>query len=178
MTLSMIFIIVLMLVVSVPTGLINFNAGDPEAGPVHEVDEEAFLDLEARAADFPMVSPDAPEEWTPNSARRTQVDGELASVVGWVTEDDGYLQLTQTGVGLEEAVRGVDAYPREQVGTTQIAGVEVQQYASEEDEVRDLWAADAGSTRFLVSGVATAEDFSELMGAALTAEPIATTDAS
>lgn len=178
MTISMIFIIVLMLVVVVPTGLINFNTGDPDPGTVRAIDERAFLDLEARGADFPMVSPDAPAEWTANSARRTQVDGEQASVVGWVTEDDGYIQLTQTGVGLEDAVRGVDAYPRELTGTERIAGTEVQKYQSQERDVRDLWAADAGQTRLLVSGVAAEEDFRELMEAALTAEPIDVSDAS
>lgn len=176
MTLSMVFIIVLMLIVVLPTGLINFRGGEPDPGTVREIDEKAFLDLEARGADFPMVSPQVPAEWTPNSARRTQVDGESASVVGWVTEDEGYIQLTQTGVGVEDAVRGVDAYPRELVGTETIDRTEVQQYESEERDVRDLWVADAGQTRMLVSGVASTEDFHALMDAALSADPIDVSD--
>ncbi len=176
MTLSMVFIIVLMLIVVVPTGLINFRTGEPDPGTVRAIDEQAFLDLEARGADFPMVHPQVPEDWTPNSARRTQIDGEPASVVGWVTDEGGYIQLTQTGVGLEDAVRGVDAYPRELVGTETIDGTEVSKYASEEPDVRDLWVADTGQTRMLVSGVATGEDFRALMDAALGADPIDVSD--
>ena len=176
MTLSMVFIVVLMLIVVVPTGLINLKTGEPDPGTVRAIDEQAFLDLEARGADFPIVSPVAPAEWTANSARRTQVDGEPASVVGWVTEEEGYLQLTQTGVGVEDAVRGVDAYPRELSGTETIEGREVQKYESTEHDVRDLWVADTGQTRLLVSGVATEEDFRQLMDAALSAEPIDVSD--
>ena len=172
MSISMGIIVVLMVLIVLPTGLCTYSPGAPEGGPVQEVDAEAFLGLEARAADFPLIMPENPDGWVPNSARRTQVDGQPATVVGWVTDDEGYLQLTQTGVELEDAVRGVDQDPRALDRTENIDGQEVQVYSSEEGDVRDLWAVDAGESRLLVSGAADEEEFRELMAAALDAEQI------
>lgn len=172
MGISMGIIVVLMFLIVLPTGLCTYSPGAPEGGPVQEVDAEAFLGLEARAADFPLVRPEDPDGWVTNSARRTQVADEPATVVGWVTDDEGYLQLTQTGVDLEDAVRGVDPDPRGLERTESIAGQEVRIYSSEEGEVRDLWAADTGDTRLLVSGAAAEEEFRELMTAALDADEV------
>lgn len=172
MGISMSIIVVLMILIILPTGLCTYNPGAPESGPVQEVDAEAFLDLEARAASFPLVMPEDPEGWITNSARRTQVAGQPATVVGWVTDQEGYLQLTQTDVELAEAVRGIDQDPRELERTETVAGREVQVYASEEGDVRDLWVADTGETRLLITGSAAVEDFRELMAAALTADEV------
>ena len=40
------------------------------------------------------------------------------------------------------------------------------------DDVRDLWAVDAGQSRFLVTGAGTEEEFRALIEAALTAAPL------
>lgn len=172
MGISMGIIVVLMVGVVAFTGLCTFNPGAPENGPVQEVDADAFMKLEAQAASFPVVKPADPEGWVTNSARRSQLDGQPAPVVGWVTDDGGYIQMTQTDVPLEDAVANFDTDPRQLEHTEDIAGHEVQIYGSEEYEVRDLWAVDAGPTRLLFSGAAPDEEFREITADALNAEPL------
>lgn len=163
-------ITVLMVVAVGATGLCTFNPGAPEQGPVQEVDAETFLGLEARAVDYPVRYPDAPEGWIPNSARRAIIAQKPAPVVGWVTADGGFLQLTQTDAPVEQAVREVDAAPRELARTEEIDGVNVEVYSS--DGARDLWVADDGQVRFLVTGAGEDREFEELIRRALTAAPI------
>ena len=172
MVISMIVIVILTVAIVLPTGLCTFNPGQPEAGLIQEVDEEAFLGMEARAFDFAVVHPEVPEGWTPNSARRTSVNGESAPVVGYVTKDDGYLQLTQTGIALDDAVAGVDGYLRHLEDTVTINDVEVEKYTSDEEDVRDLWAFTHEGTTMLISGVAAGESFEALTTSVTNAQPI------
>ncbi|GAB3939439.1 DUF4245 domain-containing protein [Corynebacterium tapiri] len=167
MVISAAIIVLMMLLVVIPTGMCSFNPGAPENGPVQEVDARSFLELESRAADFPVVIPETPEGWVPNSARRTSVDRKPAPVVGYVTADEGYLQLTQTDVPLEKAVEGTDNELREHTSTEVIDGTDVQIFSSKEKDVRDIWAAQHGETTFLITGAASAEEFKTLMSAAL-----------
>lgn len=174
--LNMVLIVVIMLVAVGATGLCTFNPGKPEQGPVQEVDAATFLDLEARAVDFPVVYPQAPEGWVTNSARRSMIAQAPAPVVGWVTADGGFLQLTQTGAPLADAVQQADSRPRELERTETVDGTEVQIYTSDAADVRDLWALDAGDARFLVTGAGTDEEFRALIAAALAAAPITPQD--
>lgn len=174
--LNMVLIVVIMLVAVGATGLCTFNPGKPEQGPVQEVDAATFLDLEARAVDFPVVYPQAPEGWVTNSARRSMIAQAPAPVVGWVTADGGFLQLTQTGAPLDDAVRQADSHPRELERTETVDGTEVQIYTSDAADVRDLWATDAGEARLLVTGAGTDEEFHTLISAALKATPITPQD--
>lgn len=174
--LNMVLIVVIMLVAVGATGLCTFNPGKPEQGPVQEVDAATFLDLEARAVDFPVVYPQAPEGWVTNSARRSMIAQAPAPVVGWVTADGGFLQLTQTGAPLDDAVRQADSHPRELERTETVDGTEVQIYTSDAADVRDLWAIDAGEARLLVTGAGTDEEFHTLISAALKATPITPQD--
>ncbi|PAT04792.1 hypothetical protein CKJ85_01280 [Corynebacterium sp. NML 150383] len=170
--LNMVLIVVIMLVAVGATGLCTFNPGKPEQGPVQEVDARTFLDMEARSVDFPVVYPEAPAGWVTNSARRAMIEQAPAPTVGWVTADGGYLQLTQTGAPLDKAVRGADQKPRELQRSVDVGGTEAQVYTSASDDVRDLWAVDAGQSRFLVTGAGTEEEFRALIEAALTAAPL------
>ncbi|WP_408910818.1 DUF4245 domain-containing protein [Corynebacterium gottingense] len=170
--LNMVLIVVIMLVAVGATGLCTFNPGKPEQGPVQEVDARTFLDMEARSVDFPVVYPEAPAGWVTNSARRAMIEQAPAPTVGWVTADGGYLQLTQTGAPLDKAVRGADQKPRELQRSVDVVGTEAQVYTSASDDVRDLWAVDAGQSRFLVTGAGTEEEFRALIEAALTAAPL------
>lgn len=154
------------------TGLCSYNPGAPEAGPVQEVDAESFMGMEARAMSFPVRLPDNPEGWVTNSARRTQVNDTPAPVVGWVTADTGYIQMTQTDQPLDDAVRGYDNDYRELSHTESIGGEEVEVYLSEESDVRELWVADLGDVRMLFSGAASEEEFRTLIEAAVSAEPL------
>lgn len=163
MVISMAVIVVIMVAVVLPTGLCTYSPGTPEGGPVMEVDERAFLDMEAGSADYPLVIPAVPDTWTPNSARRSAIGQEPAAVVGYVTEQEGFLQLTQTDLDPEEAVRDVDQDPRELERTETIDGVEVAVYSSEESGVRDLWVFEQGETTHLLSGAAPDEEFAQLV---------------
>ena len=167
-----VLIVVLMLVAVGATGLCSFNPGAPEQGPVQEVDAETFLDLESRAVDFPVRYPDMPDGWITNSARRSMLAGQPAPVVGWVTPDRGFIQLTQTGLDTEAAIENADSKPRTLDRTVDVDGHEVEVLASEEQDVRDLWVVDAGDTRFVLTGAGEDREFEELIATALATAPI------
>ena len=167
-----VLIVVLMLVAVGATGLCSFNPGAPEQGPVQEVDAETFLDLESRAVDFPVRYPEMPEGWITNSARRSMLAGQPAPVVGWVTPDRGFIQLTQTGLDAEAAIENADSKPRTLDRTVDVDGHEVEVLASEEQDVRDLWVVDAGDARFVLTGAGEDREFEELIATALATAPI------
>lgn len=171
MTLTMLGIVLIMIVVVLPTGLCSYNPGNSDGGVVTPVDEKTFLGMEANTTAFPLVVPATPEGWTANSARRSTVGQVQAPVVGYVTDDEGYLQLTQTDVTLDDAVRDVDPDPREQIRTEDIEGTEVHVFHSKESDVRDIWAFERDGVTFLVSGSAADEEFRELVSATLQGAP-------
>ncbi|STC70099.1 putative secreted protein [Corynebacterium pilosum] len=172
---SMGVLLLLMFVAVGFTGMCTFNPGAPESGPVKEVDAKTFTEMEARGMNFPVRYPEMGEGWMTNSARRAMVSGEPAPVVGWVTPNEGYVAMTQTGVDLDSAVRGVDSDPREYESSTTIAGHEVQLYTSEHDDVRDLRVVDMGDSVLLFTGAGSDEEFHELIDTAVNTEPIDTT---
>ena len=165
-------IVVLMLVAVGATGLCSFNPGAPEQGPVQEVDAETFLDLESRAVDFPVRYPAMPEGWITNSARRSMLAGQPAPVVGWVTPDRGFIQLTQTGLDAEAAIENADSKPRTLDRTVDVDGHPVEVFTSGEQDVRDLWVVDAGDARFVLTGAGEDREFEELIATALATAPI------
>ena len=167
-----VLIVVLMLVAVGATGLCSFNPGAPEQGPVQEVDAETFLDLESRAVDFPVRYPAMPEGWITNSARRSMLAGQPAPVVGWVTPDRGFIQLTQTGLDAEAAIENADSKPRTLDRTVDVDGHPVEVFTSEEQDVRDLWVVDAGDARFVLTGAGEDREFEELIATALATAPI------
>lgn len=61
MTINVVLIAALMILSVAFTGMCEFNPGRPENGPVHEVDGRTFMEMEARAADFPVRFPQMPE---------------------------------------------------------------------------------------------------------------------
>lgn len=172
MVISMVVIVILTVAIVLPTGLCTFNPGEPEAGLIQEVDEKAFLEMESQAFDFSIVHPQVPEGWTPNSARRVAIGGESSPVVGYVTDDDGYLQLTQTDVAVDDAVSGIDGYLRHLEGTKDVAGTEVGIYTADEGDVRDLWVFTHAGTTMLISGVATEDAFEALTASVLQEQPL------
>lgn len=171
MAISMVTIVVIMIAVVLPTGLCSFNTDTPEGGAVTEVDEQAFLGMEAHSAAFPLVVPDEPEGWTANSARRAAIGDAQAPVVGYVTADGGFLRLTQTDVDLESAVREVDTDVREEIRTEDIEETQVRVFQSEEPDVRDIWAFERDGVTYLVSGAAADDDFRELVRGTLHGQP-------
>lgn len=175
MTINVIVIVLLMVGAVGFTGMCTFNPGRPENGPVQEVDGATFMGMEARAVDFPVRFPQMPEGWVNNSARRSTIGESPAPVVGWVTPQEGYLQLTQTGADVETAVERVDSSPREKTGTQPIDAARdtyATVYTSEEADVRDLWVLELGDVRLLVKGEAGEEEFRELLATAIRTEPL------
>lgn len=156
------------------TGMCSFNKGTPENGPVHAVDAKTYLQLEARSMGFPVRYPGEIPGWVANSARRDDLGGTPAPVVGWVINGASFIQLEQTGLNEKEAVAAFDSNVREKTGSHAVEGVTVAEYTSEEKGVRALWVADLGDARILVSGAAPKENFDELISRVIKAEPIST----
>ena len=173
MMLSLGVIVVGMLAVVGGTGLCTINPETSDLSAVREVDGEAFLDLEARAAQGAAIRiPDVPEDWVANSARRASVAQSPSSVVGWVTPQEGYLSSWQTQVSLDDALAGFDEHFREQIETINIDGQDVIVASTEERNVRDVWAFDMEDERVLLSGTASGEEFTELVRAFLAVDPV------
>lgn len=172
MLLNVVIVVVLMLVAVGATGLCSYDPGRPENGPVQEVDAKTFLELESRAVNFPVRYPEMPAGWVTNSARRAMIGGQPAPVVGWVTPDEGYLQLTQTGADDDTAVAGHDSQQRPNERTEDVDGTRVRVLSSDEQDVRDLWVVDAGDARLLVTGAGTGDEFRQLISTTLATAPI------
>ncbi|MGO1572326.1 DUF4245 domain-containing protein [Corynebacterium casei] len=173
MMLSLGVIVVGMLAVVGGTGLCTINPETSDLSAVREVDGEAFLDLEARAAQGAAIRiPDVPEDWVANSARRASVAQSPSSVVGWVTPQEGYLSSWQTQVSLDDGLAGFDEHFREETETINIDGQDVIVASTEERNVRDVWAFDMEDERVLLSGTASEEEFTELVRAFLAVDPV------
>lgn len=173
MMLSLGVIVVGMLAVVGGTGLCTINPETSDLSAVREVDGEAFLDLEARAAQGAAIRiPDVPEDWVANSARRASVAQSPSSVVGWITPQEGYLSSWQTQVSLDDALAGFDEHFREEIETINIDGQDVIVASTEERSVRDVWAFDMEDERVLLSGTASEEEFTELVRAFLAVAPV------
>ncbi len=168
-------VVVLMMAGVGLTGMCSFERGQPENMPVISVDPETFLTMEARSADFPIVNPQVPANWTPNSVRRAFLGEKTAAVVGYVIAGEGYIQLTQTSLDIPKAVRENDPNLRElsQEITVDATPVQIYTSADKDPEVRDIWAlrTPAGAT-VLLSGAATEKEFETLISLVLKAAPL------
>lgn len=170
--LSLLVVVGLMIPTVAFTGMCSFNPGAPENGPVQEVDAQQVLSMEAKAMNFPVRLPETPEGWTTNSARRTTVNRQPATVVGWVTKEGAYLQLTQTDQPLDKAVQDVDEHGRTQQEDVVVDGTRFERYTSEERNARDVWAADLGDVRLVFSGTAGEAEFEQIARNTLKATPL------
>ncbi|MDK4238881.1 DUF4245 domain-containing protein [Corynebacterium propinquum] len=170
MVISVAVIVIAMIVVVAPTGLWSYSPGEPEFEPVHEVDPQAFIDNEARAADYDIFFPDTPDNWVPNSARRKLIDGESSTVVGWVTAERGFIQIAQTDVPLDQALQAFDSKYRPHEETRQVSGREVTLKFADDDSVSRLWGMEKDGTTVLFDGVASDDEFATIIEATLQAE--------
>ncbi|APT92844.1 hypothetical protein CPHO_08045 [Corynebacterium phocae] len=154
------------------TGLCSVNPEETEYARINEVDASTFLDLESRGTKTVIRDPEMPAGWTPNSARRTSVAGEIASAVGWVTADDGFVQSVQTSVPLEDALKNYDGHYRPEERTVTVEGKQVRVLSTDEKNVRDLWGVDLGDARLLLSGSSKDADFETAVRAFIAATPL------
>lgn len=170
-TLSLSIVVAMMLLVVGATGLCSVNP-ETTQGPVQEVDEETFLHTQARAGIGAIRDPQMPEGWQANAARRSQLGGETATVVSWLTADGNYVESTQTQVSVEDAGKKYDANYRGLNSTREVAGHRVRVLASDDDSVRRLWIVNLGDARLIISGAAPDEEFAAATQAFIKAKPI------
>ncbi|MBP3088921.1 DUF4245 domain-containing protein [Corynebacterium sp. sy017] len=170
-------IVVVMVALVAFTGMCSFDRKSAEHVPVTKIDAPAFFSLEARAATFPVRLPDMPQDWTVNSARRADIAGSPAPVVGWVfseNDKDGYVQLVQTDLSVAEIVEKYDENVREIARTYELDGETVQVAAASDKKVRELRIIDLADVRLVVTGAATEAQFNEVLRQTMRAQPLDT----
>lgn len=170
--LSLGVVVVLMLLVVGGTGLCSVDSEKSDLAVNHEVDPKPFLEMEAQSTQTAIRIPHVPEGWYANSTRRSDLGGAPASMVGWVTADEGFVQSTQTDLPLDDAVAAYDEHYRPDEETQRIAGTDVHIFHADERNARDVWAADLNDARVLLSGSAKDDDFRALMEAFINAQPV------
>ena len=175
-TISLVVIIAFMAFAVGFTGMCSFNPGAPENGPVHEVDAPAVISMESRAMAFPLRYPDVPEGWIPNSARRMGLNNQPAVVVGWVTPNATYVQLTQTSADLKYALEHIDRHVRTLGEPVDIDGQTFTTYTSDGPTAGEAWGTDLGDVRIIISGGGTEEDYRTMAKAILKTTPIDNTE--
>lgn len=174
--LSLSVLVVMMLVAVGPTGLCSINPEESDYAQSNPVDAATFLSLEARSEHYSVRDPQMPQNWIPNSARRAEVAGEDASVVGWVTAAKGFVQAAQTGVALDDAASHYDGQFRANERVLDVDGTQVRVLESDDKNVRPVWAFDLGDARVVLSGSADDGDFQAAVRAFLAATPIPAND--
>ena len=98
--------------------------------------------------------------------------GKPAPIVGWVIGNNGYAQLTQTDVPVEQAVENLDEHVREQTATYDLAGHTVMVYTGTDRDTRAVRVVDLGDVRLIVTGAATDDQFNDLLPRTIAADPI------
>lgn len=142
------------------TGLCSYNPGTPDKkGPVQEVDAKTALTMDARSLTIPIRYPEMPENWVPNSARRTAVGQEPSSLVGWVIDGEKYISLTQTKADMKTAMKPKKE-AREKAETKSVDGVDWTVMRGE--DARPLWVADRGDVRWMIEYMADDADAQRL----------------
>ncbi|CAB0545133.1 DUF4245 domain-containing protein [Corynebacterium diphtheriae] len=154
------------------TGMCSFDRGNKDNAPIQRVDARTFLEMEARGADFAVRYPGEIEGWQANSARRITIAKASAPVVGWVVNKDSYVQLAQTGVDKDEAIKRYDGNLRTRSGEHSLGGKVVEEYSSEDRDVRDIWVVDLGDARVIISGAAPRAEFDRVITKMIEASPL------
>lgn len=154
------------------TGMCSFDRGNKDNAPIQRVDARTFLEMEARGADFAVRYPGEIESWQANSARRITIAKASAPVVGWVVNKDSYVQLAQTGVDKDQAIKRYDGNLRTRSGEHSLGGKVVEEYSSEDRDVRDIWVVDLGDARVIVSGAAPRAEFDRVITKIIEASPL------
>lgn len=154
-------VMALALVVTVGfTGLCSFNPGEPENGPVREVDADAFLQMESARLPFPVRAPESPEGWRPNSTRAGSAAGHPTSILGFVTANGDYVHAMQTDAPAGDLP--ADGKARISAGTVDVDGVTWEVREGTEPNVRRTWVADLGDARVLLEGSANDDEYRTL----------------
>lgn len=152
-------------------GMCSFNPSGPQQGPIPDFDAHASLHQDARSLDFPVRSPEVPEGWTANSGRVQDFAGTSSSHVGWVTDENSYVELVQSAAPVD-AFRSLSEGPRPDATVVPIQGREWSVFAG--DDVRPVWVLDLDDARVAVTGSASSSDFEQLAAAVQGTDPLPT----
>ena len=164
---SIMVLMVVCLLFAAIGGYVTF--GRPQPGPVPEFDSSHALAEDARTMGFAIREPKLPADWQSNSGRLERLGDDDASVVGWVTPSNTYVELIQTTASADQLrQRGEDPRPEER--PLPLGGNDWTVYSG--DDARDMWVLDEGDVRIAVSGQASQSDFETLAEAAANAEPL------
>lgn len=164
---SIMVLMVVCLLFAALGGYVTF--GRPQPGPVPEFDSHHALTEDARTLDFPVREPELPGDWTSNSGRLERLGDHDASVVGWVTPSNTYIELVQTTASADQ-LRQCGEHPRPEERPMPLGGQDWTIYSG--DDARDIWVLDDGDVRIAVSGQAGQSDFETMAEAAAIAEPL------
>ena len=164
---SIVVLMLVCLVFAAIGGYVTF--GQPKPGPVPEFDSHHALSEDARTLDFPVREPELPADWQSNSGRLERLGNHDASVVGWVTPSNTYVELIQTSADAQ-TLQQRGEHPRPEQRPMPLGGEEWTIYSGE--DARDMWVLDEGDVRIAVSGQAGQSDFETMAEAAAHAEPL------
>ncbi|WP_068280783.1 DUF4245 domain-containing protein [Aldersonia kunmingensis] len=172
MMLSLIPLALICLVLAGAASMCSFAPFGAKSGPVPNFDIDAALMSDASELDFPIRNPQVPGTWQANSGGRTTLTDEgggEVSTVGFITNHDRYVSLTQTDA-TEEALIPATVGKRAATGTEQVAGKTWVVYDHRGSE--PAWVTDLGGVRVLIRGSGTAQEFTELATAVQQAQPL------
>lgn len=146
-------VMVVMMVLTVGfTGLCSFNPGRPENGPVQEVDAGAFLQMESRRVPFAVIQPKVPEGWVSNSTRAGMAAERQSTIVGYVTPEGAFLQVTQTDADV--AKLPADGKARTKGEIVDVEGTSWQVFNPVEGGIRRVWVATVHDVSVMLEGSA------------------------
>jgi hypothetical protein len=170
---SLIPLAVLALLVGALTGKCSFSPGGPntEGAIVRTVDADAQVRILAARVPFPVRVPHPAGAWRPTSVdleRAGRAAGSPAVVqIGWLTPAGDYLQLSQSSAAEAELVPFEIGAPQAATGALQVQGRNWVVYPGRRGE--QVWVADLGTERLLITGGAQEPEFRALAAATLAA---------
>lgn len=171
--LSLVLLVLLVLMVAGLAGQCSLQPGGPDTrgAVVPTVDAEAELRRLARAVAFPVRVPQVPSQWRATSADVDRVgrapDSPAAVRVGWLPSEGTYLRLSQSSAAQADLVSFDTGTPSTATGVVRVQDENWAVYPGPHGE--QVWVADLGVVRILITGSAGEPEFRTLATATLTA---------
>lgn len=173
MLFAMVPLVLIVLGMAGLTGRCSFSPLGPTVDPSSAPTVDAGVELRRAAGevDFPVLRPRLPEGWRANSAGVRRVSPEHRAVrVGWLTDDEHYIRLSQSPAPEAELVRfETEQQPRGK-GVVRVEGRTWVVYESIRSEV--AWVSERNGVRLLITGAATEEEFRTMAEAVIDAHTV------
>ena len=172
MLLSLIPLAILCIIIAGVAGQCDFSPGRPTPGAVPEFHPEKELPRDAKRLSFPVRLPSLPDGWQANSGRLESVPGagdSMLTSVGYVTPSARFMELTQSDATEEQLLRveqgqGLTARNETVAGRTWVV--------YEHDDRSEVWIADLGDVRIMITPKGPSDDVPVLAEAVLAADPL------